>query len=260
MNLLKQLLSDQEKTFWTALRMQRAKEIEERKVSHKWDGKFHPSSLQWNMCPHSFVRELETFNYHDTVASEYMDDGTYKHKQIQDVLLRTNLLYPKPQNLTKKQEQKLKKHWPEVPIEDLELNISGKVDGVIKLDGNPVIIDIKTVQATDKNWEKRYPPEKHKTQLCCYALVMNRNKIYNVPIRKVGLMYINLCMSPRDKNREFEYYFDFTPELEEKTLKLLEELNVELIKYKKGIESNCEYSNCSKHNKTKIKEDTTAIA
>src|ERR1017187_8010915 len=60
------------------------------KYDWKLDGyKLHPSSLDFSMCPIEYVEQLKKGKFHFKPNTlELMEDGTSKHQQMQEILLK----------------------------------------------------------------------------------------------------------------------------------------------------------------------------
>ena len=216
--------------------------------------KIYPSSLHFGMCPYKFIRE-DIQKYSDKYDSglESMDDGSYKHVQIQDEAKQVpGLLWEGPiSNIPEEVKHKFKHNAVEVPIYDKEVPMSGMIDLILDVGGVPVIVDIKTVQQSDDKWKNRYPTEKQYCQAAMYFYVTNKLNYFHVKASQFGLVYINLCLPPSDKSREYEVYYDWTPDLEKEVELLLSHLTKERKLFLANESSECSYPKCKTHaNKT----------
>lgn len=259
-SLLKNLIKDQIKEHWffPAIRKSRQHEITKRKESHDWRGqgcKIYPSSLSFDMCVYNYIQNIEKAPDFSLQAIYSMEAGTYKHKELQDQLLKTSILYKKP-NCSKDLQEKLEKNWPEVPILDPILNLSGRADGVLSVLDRPVVLEIKTTSLNEKAWmtdfEKYFPKKEHLTQVSIYRYLMNANAYYEYNVDRAILAYLNLLMPIGSQDAEKEIMIDFNgskyKDLDEKTEYLLFELGKEKTKYLNGEPSECAYELCKVHN------------
>lgn len=253
--LISQIIDKQKSSYlFPAIRREYLKQIEQRKISHKWNGNIHPSSLSFSMCPWKYFQEINEYRGPKEVLDVFRTDaGVWKHKHLQYLLtIIPNLLYDSP-NIHKDLKNKLKEKWPEIPIWDEEFKLSGYCDAVIRKQNNPVPIEIKSTFSESDQWTKRFKDyEPHKTQVCIYAWKMNKDKYYDKEIKELGLIYYNISQPIGSQDAEYEYYFEFNNELKEKTTLLLEHLHKERLNYINSIESSCTYPSCREHSKWQL--------
>lgn len=277
-----------EKIFFPAVRGERDRELTRKKLTHSWasrDYKLYPSSIKsLTMCPVRYVQEdVHEPPGFDLAAFYKMEVGTALHLMYQNVALKVNNLcwedpsflhVVDPSNPTKCLEMlaKYKEGRPEVPVFDVDSGFSGRADIVMKVAGEPVVLDIKTTSCEDvqremikgpdgrKIWTGKWlencweakklklPSEDHKIQVYIYCHLMNKFQYYSKPIKKAGLAYVNLLMKAGELPAEYETYLDFTPEIDAKIELLLKHLGLARTAYLEGKEIVCEYPSCRAHN------------
>lgn len=237
--------------FWSVIRKTRTKEAERRKTSFKWEGKIYPSSppLKFTMCPHKYFQDIEKPRVFELEGIYRMEAGTYKHSELQACLLQSGGLYDKPQNLSSALEAKLLKNWPEVPFLLEPLGLSGRLDGVLKIQDRPVVLEFKTTSKAEKTWAELSAKAEHKCQIAIYMYVLNKLKYYDKPIEKGILAYLNMQMPVSDPDAEKEFIISYTDELEKQVELLLEHLQLEKDQYLLKVPSSCTYPACWEHRK-----------
>lgn len=132
---------------WPAVRQDIAKEQEEEKLGFKWKGFVSPSAqLSFDMCPQKFIQDQQQKKVFDLKIRYRMLLGHAVHDLIQQrVATRiAHLLWERPNITDPEILVKLERKWPEVPVFDPELGVSGRIDLVLKVMDSPVIVDIKS--------------------------------------------------------------------------------------------------------------------
>jgi CRISPR/Cas system-associated exonuclease Cas4 (RecB family) len=124
---------------------------------------FAPSKLVWNegSCPRYWYLAFEgnVFeNKSDGPGIANMQSGTAAHKRIGDALQRTEIV-----------------KWLEQPIRYDDPPIYGQGDGMFVLDGQDILIEIKTTNDTAFEYRKqsRKASKSNKLQLLIYMKILN---------------------------------------------------------------------------------------
>lgn len=268
-----------EKHFFNAIRFKRQQDLAQRKLDYTWKGnghKLYPSSIKsLTMCPLRFIQEDVHKPPSFTPQVVYsLEIGKAVHSMFQtEALSIPGLLHQEPDysqyalvhpGLVAEMKKKRKAIHPEVPVVDPLSGISGRADLILTLWNGPVVFDIKTTSVEDlkvsedkseildsDRWLekcKSLPSEEHKLQVGIYCYLINKFQLYPQKVRKAGLGYVNLLLKPGDPAAEYEVYFDFTEELEQKIGTLIEHLGKHRQAYFDGQESTCEYPLCRAHN------------
>lgn len=239
--------------FFSSIKREWAKQSLERSLNHKWSKNINPSStwLTWEGCPYEGIREAaKPRKANEAEAIQYMEIGNYLHKMFQErALTIPDLLWDKPAFLSDKENEKLNQHWPEIPFMWEEYSVSGRIDLILNKNSQPCVVDLKIPQRLDgPAWVKyrdNLPEDTHMTQSAVGALALKHMGI--VAPKSIGVLYFNPYLPPdKDKNYK-ECYMDFTPELEAKTLLLIQHAKKELDAFLAEEESSCTYPLCKKH-------------
>lgn len=265
-----QLLDKEKKSIvFSELRRLRRLEIEEKKNDPSWrerDYKLYPSGgYQLSCCPWYEIQHMDEPRTFQLENWYKMKAGTAKHKEIQDDLLKSNLLYfpdgTHPGlylgNGYMRQEIRadIEKQWPEVPYRCPKSGFSMRVDGVLKIDDHPAVIEIKTTSVPPDKWEeykqKYLPDKKHFSQVLICTNRLNLSKLYSKPIKQFGLVYLNLMMPIGDQSGEIEFWFPYSEELKQQSNLLIANFTKERKMYIENRESSCSYSNCYRHREKK---------
>lgn len=249
------------------------RQLQESVDNYKWDGKLHPSSLCFNMCPKTFIqKEIHKKENKGIKMCHLGNDGSSSHRNFQNVLLAGNILYPdlpsfRHVNVRHKLDwlEKIMKNFPEVPVkleiakgrrgkEEVFLDLSGICDSVIEVRKKPVIQDFKFKYPEDggkEKWEKmkehQLPLDKDITQITVYAYVINLLKYYKEDILDANLSYY--CKALLGKQEaEHEVFIDLRPLLPmvEVFFSEFAEHWVDLIL---GNDNPCGWEYCSEHGK-----------
>ena len=260
-SLIRQI-KDRNNKFFSALRAYREKEILSDRESYSWKKysyKIYPSSLRsLNMCPKKFIEEdVHRPPSFDVDQVYKMEVGTALHKMYQsEVLLFQNILWEKPSLQDELLIKKLELNWPEVPVWDPQSGISGRADLVLNLNNEVVIFDLKTTSVDRDKWDQykkeRLPSPSHIAQVAIYIYLINKYNYYSKKVKKGAIGYVNIAMAPGEIGSEYEYYFDYTEDMNT----VVEELVHNLIRHRDAYLQNnscleCTYKYCNVHNRNR---------
>ena len=270
-DFLKKQIKEKENVFFGAISFKRAVENRQKKNNYSWETnsyKFYPSSIKsLTMCPKQYVEEevhkapnFELPNIYKmeigkVVHEMYQEWATDLDKEfvtqvIEDISSdfiealdryirimykreaeNCKILWERPRLLDEATEKKLGSSWPEIPLFDEESGFSLRTDLVLKVDNEPVILDLKTTSVDSGQWLDGYtdklPDQAHLIQVRIYRYLLNKHKYYDKPIKKVGLGYINLLMKHGTENQEYEVYKDFGEELDTEIEDLITHLSIQ---------------------------------
>lgn len=257
---LKSLIKDKANNnfFFSSCKREWARKSAQQAMDNVWSKNINPSAkwLTFDGCPYEGVREAsKPRQAYEAWTIQYFEVGNYLHAMFQDLALTLpDLLYPMETFLDKEgiDPEKLKKHWPEVPLFWEKYRVSLRADLIFLKNGECVVADFKIPQRTDAGWEaylKTLPEETHVTQAAIGALALKRLGILDP--KYVAVLYFNPCCDPKKGAGFKECYLPFNKEMEDKTELLLEHTYRELTRLLEGQESSCEYPLCKKHNKEK---------
>ena len=255
-------IKDRNNKFFSSIRTIREADLKRSRETYTWasyNHKLYPSSFRsFSMCPKRFIEEDVHKPPMFTIDQAYkMEIGTALHRMYQtEVLKHDSILWTKPVFTSHPNEleliKKIEHNWPEVPVYDPESGISGRADAVLNLENEIVVFDIKTTSVPKDNWDtyksNRLPGAAHIVQVCTYIYLMNKYSYYHKKIKKGGLGYVNIAMSPGEEGSEFEYYFDYTDEMEENIRLLIEALAKHRSMFLQDKNIDCFYKNCGVHN------------
>ena len=252
-SILRQLKDEESLVFFSNIRFNRQKRRLKERLEYSWkdrDYKIYPSSLYIGMCPYKFIQE-EVHKYLDLGENiAYRAEvGKYLHLMYQNESVGIEDFLYKTPKVPKTLKKKLKDNWPEVPIYDPDLALSGRADLVLNIKNEPVLIDIKTTSQDPYMWDKYSPPVKYKTQIFIYAYYMNKFKYYDKIIKRVGLAVVNITMPPGSEGSEKEFYYDITDNDMKEIETLLKEVKKEKENFLGNITSFCTYTSCKAHGK-----------
>lgn len=245
--------------FFTQVRDEFSRQIDERKEGYNWgvcEYKIYPSThiQSFVQCPKETIQvkvhEAPNYGIDTKYSFAY---GSALHNVYQGAAKTSpTMLYDKP-NLPAELQDKAKWIWPEVPVQDLPSGTSGRADLVLRMDDEPVPFELKTTASDRDKWiedRRKKPNSNHKVQVAIYAHIMNRDNYYDKKIRKCGCGYINFTYAaPGFFENEYEVYFDFTNEMDEKIGSMLEHLALQRDAYLAGEDIPCTFPFCRRHNR-----------
>jgi hypothetical protein len=273
--ILKNVLSDRNSGFFfNALKMHQLKVEQEKTKNYKWDGKIHPSSLSFDMCMEEFLDKLDNHEEWQLHSLNRASGGEGKHWELQQqAMAHPSLLWPKPENVPEDMKDKVEKAWPEVPflikfLHKLRLMLSGRVDLLITIREEPVVLDIKTTSVDPKQWPQRLEDytkwlaagfdgmpkttqtlylRKYFTQVCVYIYGLNASGYYTKKIKKGGLAFLNMLMLNGSVGSRQEFYWDYTDAIERRVYKLLRWAAVYISAKERGKMLPCKFPDCYIH-------------
>lgn len=272
MSFIKSQIKDQIKgnIFFPLVRKSRRQEIEKKKTEYKWgapDFKLYPSSLTFTMCPIKHLRALEKFSGIEDIDAIYrVKRGSAVHEELQRDLVAhdTKALYPLNVQVSLEMAKKLLDGFPEVAFYDPDSGISGRLDGLLSLAGEPIPLEIKTTSVSQDRWpdytEKMLPSSQHLCQGSIYCYQMNKLGYVKTPVKRFVLAYLNLLYQPGDLKAEKEYIINYDGELEDKTTLLIRHLAIARKAYMAGDKDfECEYPLCFSCKKERKKNEDTGV-
>src|SRR5581483_3058799 len=240
----------------SAIKLLWLRQRERDRRSFVWKGKISPSSLikGFRTCPKQMIIDAQKQSNANIDGIERMEIGKIYHLIMQrDAQDCDDLLWSKP-NIPESLEEfrtKFEKHWPEVPVMDLEARISGRADLVINIQRKPVVVDLKIPQEKDLDkWHEirdTLPEDSHIAQVCFYIHVMNKYKYYDIPIEMGGIVYYNPYIPEAKGIPEKEYYFNYS-DFKEDTEDLINHVTQHCIAFSNNVDLPCAYSKCETHN------------
>lgn len=248
--------------FFPYIRFQRQQVLREKQLNYSWEAnkfKLYPSMIKsLTLCPKRYINEDVHKPPSFTIEVIYkMEVGKFLHLMLQEEAQKiNNFLWDDPDfsqlgDLAEGMKQKYEQIRPEVPVYHKESGISGRADAILRIKGEPVVFDIKTTSIDPEKWAdgytKKLPSKEHKLQVGIYCHLINKFKYYSKPVRKAGLGYLNLLYPAGSTEAEFESYFDFTEELDQRIGLLLEHLAKERTAYLAKEETECTYPYCRAH-------------
>lgn len=248
-----------EEVLFNAIELEDLKNEAKRKESYTWKGTIRPSDLDWDMCPAKYPESRKSYNKSTTEQEKTMMGGRVLHlTYLSKAKNHPDLLWPErpsyPPEILAFGEKALKKAedvWPSYYIGCPEFGINGEVDLNISINDKPVIVDFKFPQVTDvEKWEalrKMLPLTKTTAQLCCYAYIVNKYKLFSKTVEMVGAAHRNPYMSLRE-NPIREVYIPYTEVEEERIVTLLSHLRHHANLFMSGDDPElCEYEFCKEH-------------
>lgn len=250
-------IKDRNNKFFSNIRLLRESNLKESRDRYSWSSynhKLYPSSFRsFYMCPKRFIEEDVHKAPSFTIDQVYkMEIGTALHKMYQSEILHSKTILWNLPNIPENLKKKLDDNWPEVPVFDSESGISGRADVVLNVNNEIVVFDIKTTSVDKDRWESykldKLPSQAHLVQVSIYIYLMNKYKYYEKKIKKGALGYVNIAMTPGEENSEFEYYFDYTDEIESMVENLISSLKIHRDAYLKNCKVDCTYKYCGVHN------------
>lgn len=252
---LKQQLLDQKKNsyFFNAIRRVHRKQEELNKIEYDWEGrgfKVYPSSIDFGMCPYAYFRNHKEYEENrDPIMSSYRKSrGSALHKEFQTWFLKSNIIAPRPNIKLEYPKNKLKKLWPEVPILYEPAMVSGQADGVMLYKNQLCILEFKSKNEDEKDWEetieRRLPMSYHVAQAAFYADIMTEQEYWNQPVEWLCIAYLNTRFKPGDPKAEKEFYLPYDNHLKGRVSILKEHLVKERDAFINKIESFCTYPGC----------------
>jgi hypothetical protein len=148
------------------------------------DGKFHPSDLAGNFCPRAWA----LYNYHPKAAgvasgavtprlARIFGNGSGVHSRIQGYLQSMGILFGTYTRWIGNVGVEVHRGFPpggdgwtfvEVGLSHPEDNIVGHTDGLIKLDGRKLGVEIKSIKHEFFRWLGEKPNKAHEEQALIY--------------------------------------------------------------------------------------------
>lgn len=256
---LKDLLRDRREGnfFFSAIKQEWTKLSLEKSQNFTWSGHINPSHswMVWDGCPYDGIREAASGrDAREADSIQYMEVGNFFHEGFMKWALNIpGLLWPKPSFPTKQENDKLDRYWPEVAFYWDLYCLSGRIDAILNIKGEPAVVDLKIPQWSEDRWKKgkaKLPEDTHLCQAALGALALKHMGIMN-PTR-IGVLYFNPKINPKGDDGYKECYEPFTAEMEQKTLTLLQYAHKELVLFKDGQNNGCIYPGCKEHHGEKV--------
>lgn len=233
------------------------------KEREEWRGIVYPSSLEWGICYADYIYNKASKNKTDfgiTIkGEERMEIGTLRHQEWSDLILKTRLLYGKPNYpdfVLKRMEAKKKsgdkvREYPEIAAYCPHWGISGYADAVIKDKGKPWVVDFKTKNYHPiSKWDvekTKYPSAREECQLYVYTVIFDKYQTFDQKIAGIRLCYYNNPAFGHDKiDPRYEYSAEIDPIKYKKTIKMLDEIRIQVLRCFCQMPFVCSYQDCRK--------------
>ena len=254
-------VTEDEEVLFNAIELEDLKHEAKRKAAYQWKGTIRPSDLDWDMCPAAYPNLRKSYNKSSTEQEKTMMGGRVLHltylskaKSHPDILWPEKPSYPPElQAFGEKALKRAEEVWPSFYIGCPEFGLNGEVDLMISVADKPVIVDFKFPQEKDtEQWQvlkRMLPTTKTTAQLCCYAHIVNKYKLFSKDVETVGAAHRNPYIDPKDYPIK-EVYMPFTEVEDERIVNLLKHLRHHCNLFMSGdAPEPCEYEFCKEHGK-----------
>jgi hypothetical protein len=227
--------------FFPAIKQAWEKESLLRTANYRWSKHINPSApwFSFSGCPHKGLRDQSKAPQpNDYSKIEKMEIGNYLHDMFQDKSKQVPGLLWNDKGV-------------ELPIFWDKYELSGKIDLILNMYGEPVVGEIKIPQREEgfawSSYKPKLPEETHLTQALVYAYALNEMKLLSKPVKKVLLLYFNPGVSKKGDGY-VEVLEELTQEREEQLKLLLDHSKLELDNILAGRDNPCSYPGCKEHN------------
>lgn len=178
-------------------------DMEESAENHKWNRNISPSNkLSWGTCVQQYFNEQvhQPFKVSEETLQS-VNAGSMLHRAFEYEFDRYLELAPPPNLPTFALKRWHMDIRPEVPIDDKESGIRGKIDRVIMKNGRPAPVDLKMTFKPAATWaemkrKKQILQPKHLVQVMLYFYCITKGKYYDIQPQEVCVAYLNVPTVP----------------------------------------------------------------
>jgi hypothetical protein len=252
--LVQRILRQQENAFANAMTDQLVLEERATVEEYEWNGRVNVSSVNgFGACPLVYLKGVGKRSKKNPETLEKMLRGQYLHKMYQDLAMRRKDFIYEPDYLPEELKIKREQIYPEVPVFDPRLQLSGRIDLIYKLKGMPHVTDFKFTEMDPWNWKHKFEESlpgrsKYEFQIKMYLHQVVIGKLYKKSPKSCSLMWTNTFMETGGEYSKREVFYPYSDELAEQCETFIEgwaEARNRHLEGEKDFE--CPYKNCREH-------------